>query len=51
MDFAQTDLDDTVCVTAWMSTQAGYNDRELARAMGSTKAARFEVLVVNNSGS
>ena len=36
---------------AWMSTQPGYKDRELARAMGSTKAARFEVLVVHKNGS
>jgi hypothetical protein len=36
---------------AWMTTQPGYNDRELARAMGSTKAARFEVLVAHNNGS
>lgn len=36
---------------AWMSAQPGYNDPELVRAMGSTKAARFEVLVVHNNGS
>ena len=36
---------------AWMSTQPDYDDRELARAMGSTKAARFEILVVHKNGS
>ncbi len=28
---------------AWLSTFPGYNDRELARAMGSTSVARFVV--------
>ena len=28
---------------AWLSTLTGYNDRELARAMGSTSVARFVV--------
>lgn len=27
----------------WLSTLPGYNDRELARAMGCTKVARFIV--------
>ncbi len=36
---------------AWLEAQPGYNDRELARAMGSTKVARFEVLVVAPNGS
>lgn len=36
---------------AWMGTQSGYNDRELARAMGSTRVARFEVLTVHQNGS
>lgn len=35
---------------AWMSNQSGYNDRELARAMGSTRLARFEVLAVDQNG-
>jgi hypothetical protein len=36
---------------AWMTAQPGYNDRELARAMGSTKVAQFEVLAVGQNGS
>jgi hypothetical protein len=36
---------------AWMRTQNGYKDRELARAMSSTKPARFEVLVIQENGS
>jgi hypothetical protein len=36
---------------AWMTAQPGYNDRELARAMGSTTVARFEVLTVGQNGS
>lgn len=36
---------------AWLSVQPGYNDRELARAMGSTEVARFEVLAADASGS
>jgi len=30
----------------WLSAQPGYQDRELAKAMGSTQVARFEVLSV-----
>jgi hypothetical protein len=30
----------------WLSAQPGYQDRELAKAMGSTRVARFEVLKV-----
>jgi hypothetical protein len=28
----------------WLSAQSGFQDRELAKAMGSTRVARFEVL-------
>lgn len=35
---------------AWLSVQPGYQDRELARAMGSTKVARFEILAVTPNG-
>jgi len=34
----------------WMSAQSGYQDRELAKAMGSTQVARFEVLAVEPNG-
>ena len=34
----------------WMGAQPGFNDRELAKAMGSTRVARFDVLVVEPSG-
>ncbi len=30
----------------WLSAQPGYQDRELAKAMGSTRVARFEVLAI-----
>ncbi len=30
----------------WLSAQPGYQDRELAKAMGWTRVARFEVLAV-----
>lgn len=30
----------------WLSAQPGYQDRELAKAMGSTRVVRFEVLAV-----
>jgi hypothetical protein len=30
----------------WLSAQPGYQDRELAKAMGSTQVARFEVLAL-----
>lgn len=36
---------------AWLGVQPGYNDRELARAMGSTKVARFEIFAVESKGS
>ncbi len=35
----------------WLAAQPGYRDRELAKAMGSTKVARFEVLTVEQNGS
>jgi len=35
----------------WLSAQPGYQDRELAKAMGSTQVARFEVLVLGRNGS
>lgn len=34
----------------WLSDQPGYQDRELAKAMGSTRVARFEVLAVDTKG-
>jgi len=35
----------------WMGCQPGFNDRELAKAMGSTRIARFDVLVIEPNGS
>lgn len=35
----------------WLSAQPGYQDRELAKAMASTRIARFEVLAVEANGS
>jgi hypothetical protein len=35
----------------WLSMQPGYQDRELAKAMGSTRVARFEVLAVEPNAS
>ncbi|MDQ2891746.1 MAG: hypothetical protein M3R64_01490 [Pseudomonadota bacterium] len=35
----------------WLVAQPGYNERELAKAMGSTTVARFEVLVIQSNGS
>jgi hypothetical protein len=35
----------------WMAAQSGYRDRELAKSMSSTQVARFEVLVVGQTGS
>lgn len=35
----------------WMGTQPGFKDRELAKAMGSTRVARFDVLVIEPNGS
>ncbi len=35
----------------WLTAQPGYRDRELAKAMGSTNVARFEVLTVEPNGS
>ncbi|RYY29474.1 MAG: hypothetical protein EOP62_00095 [Sphingomonadales bacterium] len=35
----------------WLGVQPGYKDRELAKAMGSTWVARFEVLAVEPDGS
>lgn len=35
----------------WLSAQPGYQDRELAKAMGSTQVARFEVLSVEPNDS
>jgi hypothetical protein len=35
----------------WLSAQPGYQDRELAKAMGSTRVARFEVLAVEPNGN
>ncbi len=35
----------------WLSGQPGYRERELAKAMGSTRVARFEVLAVEPNGS
>jgi hypothetical protein len=34
---------------AWISAQPGYRDRELAKAMGSTRIARFTVFDANGS--
>ena len=34
---------------AWLSIQPGYQDRELVRAMGSTKVAQFEILIVGEN--
>ena len=34
----------------WMCAQPGFRDRELARAMASTRVARFEVLVLEPNG-
>lgn len=36
---------------AWLEAQPGYDGRELARAMGSTEVARFEVLAVDPKNS
>ena len=36
---------------AWLTVQPGYRDSELARAMGSTEVARFEVLAVDSNNS
>lgn len=41
-------LDDFV---KWLTAQPGYQDRELAKAMGSTQVARFEVLAVEPNGN
>jgi hypothetical protein len=35
----------------WLSAQPRYQDRELAKAMGSTQVARFEVLAAKPHGS
>jgi hypothetical protein len=35
----------------WLSAQPGYQDRELAKAMGSTRVARFEVLAAEANSS
>lgn len=35
----------------WLSAQPGYQGRELAKAMGSTRVARFEVWSVEPNGS
>ena len=35
----------------WLSMQPGYQERELAEAMGSTRVARFEILAVEPNGS
>jgi len=35
----------------WLSAQPGYRARELAKAMGSTRVARFEVLAIEPNGS
>ena len=35
----------------WLTDQPGYQDRELAKAMGWTQVARFEVLAVPPNGS
>lgn len=35
----------------WLVVQPGYRDRELAKAMGSTQVARFEILSVQTNGS
>ncbi len=34
----------------WLIAQPGYRDRELAKAMASTRVERFEVLVVEPNG-
>lgn len=35
----------------WLSAQPGFQDRELAKAMGSTRVARFEVLAIKPKAS
>jgi hypothetical protein len=35
----------------WLSAQPGFQDRELAKAMGSTRVARFKVLVIEPNDS
>jgi len=35
----------------WLIAQPGFRDRELAKAMASTRVERFEVLVVEPNGS
>lgn len=35
----------------WMAAQPGFRDRELAKSMGSTTVAQFEVFVAGQTGS